>query len=108
MNDEVSCILRGIIRFQWDEWNARKNKIKRNVSTKECEEIFFNKPFIVLPDVKHSFVEIRYAALGITDVDRLLTVIFTIRNHLVRVVSARDQSAKEKSFYTSRLKLIIK
>ena len=33
--------------FQWDIGNIDKNLIKHNVSNTECEEVFFNKPFII-------------------------------------------------------------
>ena len=51
----------------------------------EAEETFFNRPIVVASDDKHSEKEIRLAALGKTDVDRLLAIVFTVRENLVRV-----------------------
>ena len=85
--------------FQWDEGNIDKNLLKHQVQNWECEQIFFNEPLIILDDPKHSLSEKRWAAFGQTDAGRLLTIIFTKREKLLRVISARDMNRKEKKFY---------
>lgn len=85
--------------FQWDRGNIDKNLIKHNVENWECEQVFFNKPILVLEDPRHSLSEKRWAAFGKTDADRLLVVVFTKRGSLLRVISARDMNKKEKQFY---------
>jgi uncharacterized DUF497 family protein len=85
--------------FQWDEGNIDKNLLKHQVQNWECEQIFFNEPLIILDDPKHSLPEKRWAAFGQTDAGRLLTIIFTKREKLLRVISARDMNRKEKKFY---------
>ncbi|OPX39795.1 MAG: hypothetical protein B1H13_08960 [Desulfobacteraceae bacterium 4484_190.3] len=87
------------IGFQWDKGNSDKNLVKHNVYNWETEQVFFNEPLIVLDDLKHSVSEKRWAAFGRTDAGRLLMIIFTKRGDLVRVISARDMSKKEKRFY---------
>ena len=47
----------------------------------------------------HSQTEKRYFVLGQTDHDRLLFVAFTCRGDLIRVISARDMSRKEREVY---------
>jgi hypothetical protein len=85
--------------FEWDQGNVDKNLIKHNVENWECEQVFFNDPLVVLDDPKHSIAEKRFAAFGRTDVGRLLVVIFTIRSKLIRVISAREMSRRERNFY---------
>ncbi len=85
--------------FQWDRGNIDKNLIKHNVENWECEQVFFNKPILVLEDPRHSLSEKRWAAFSKTDADRLLVVVFTKRGNLLRVISARDMNKKEKQFY---------
>ena len=36
--------------FQWDEGNADKNWEKHRVARLECEQPFFNEPFLVNED----------------------------------------------------------
>jgi uncharacterized protein len=92
-----------IIGFQWDKGNLDKNLEKHDVENWECEQIFFNEPIIILDDPIHSSTEKRWAAFGTTDSGRLLTIIFTIRGNLLRVISARDMSRKERIFYEKHL-----
>ena len=85
--------------FQWDEGNINKNRVKHQVEDWESEQVFFNEPVLVLDDPKHSLIEKRWAAFGRTDAGRLLVVIFTKRENLLRVISARDMNRKEMKFY---------
>ncbi len=85
--------------FEWDKANVDKNRRKHNVSPAECEQVFFNQPLIVADDAEHSQQENRYYVLGRTDNGRLLFIVFTIRKNLIRVISARDMSHKERRFY---------
>lgn len=88
-----------IVRFQWDDGNADKNRINHQVENWECEQVFFNTPLIVLGDLTHSAKEERWAAFGCTDDGRRLVVIFTKRGNLLRIISARDMNRKERKFY---------
>jgi len=85
--------------FDWDKANIEKNWLRHKVNPIECERIFFNEPLIILGDPKHSVAEKRYAAFGRTDAGRLLVAVFTKRGKLLRVISARDMSRKERKFY---------
>lgn len=85
--------------FEWDTGNEIKNWLKHQVIQAECEEVFFNEPLIVSEDIKHSQKEIRYFALGRTNSDRELFLVFAVRKKLIRVISARDMSRKERKIY---------
>ena len=85
--------------FEWDEGNFTKNWEKHGISYLECEQIFFNQPLITHHDEKHSTNEPQYYALGQTDAFRKLFIVFTIRNNLVRVISARDMNRRERKEY---------
>ena len=90
--------------FEWDNGNSSKNLLKHDVSDGECEEIFFNTPLLLADDAAHSEKELRFAAFGITNNGRPLTLIFTIRGKLVRVILARDMNRKERRFYSENEK----
>lgn len=85
--------------FDWDEGNIDKNWIKHQVSNSECEELFFNLPLLLADDKRHSREEIRYYALGQTNINRWLFIAFTIRDNKIRVISARDMNLKERNIY---------
>ena len=85
--------------FNWDEGNIDKNWLKHKVSSAECEQVFFNRPLVIQDDIIHSSPEKRFYALGQTDSKRTLFIVFTARNNLIRVISARDMSRKERKIY---------
>jgi uncharacterized protein len=89
-----------IVGFEWDAGNARKNVEKHAVTQAEAEEAFFHRPLIVA-DMRHSASERRFHALGATAAGRRLHVTFTVRasGTLLRVISARDMSSKERAVY---------
>ena len=92
-------IIKRCVGFQWDAGNSEKNWISHQVTKSECEQIFFNQPLIFGNDDKHSEIEQRYFSLGQTDDGRLLFIVSTIRENLIRVISARDMSKKEREVY---------
>lgn len=91
--------LRECTGFLWDAGNDTKNWDKHGVTCGECEQLFFNRPLIVRRDAAHALVEPRYFALGQTDAGRLLFEVFTIRGTLIRVISARDMTERERERY---------
>lgn len=97
--DEWLETLGRCIGFEWDKGNLSKSWLKHGVSPAEAEELFFNQPFVVAEDLRHSQKEARLYALGKTDAGRLLFMCFTIRGHLIRVISARDMSRRGREVY---------
>lgn len=89
------------VGFDWDAGNRDKNWAKHRVSDSECEEVFFNQPLIRRHDPGHSGEERRFRALGQTDTGRRLFVAFTMRGKLLRVISARDMTRRERRFCTT-------
>ena len=82
--------------FDWDQGNIKKNWERHKVSFIECEEVFFNRPLVLVEDTGHSKSEGRYYTLGRTNDGRNLFVVFTTRNNKIRVISARDMNRKER------------
>ena len=99
MNEELNKLLVECTGFEWDEGNKDKSWIKHKVSNNECEEVFFNRPLIINFNKRHSEIVTRYYALGHTDLNRKLFIVFTIRGKRIRVISARDMSKKERKIY---------
>ena len=88
------------VGFDWDEGNTRKNE-KHGVTMAEVEQVFLNAPLLLVDDLKHSQHEPRFRALGRIDLDRRLHVTFTERGNgsLIRTISARPMSRKERAVY---------
>ena len=96
-------LLTKIESFDWDGFNTEKIRNKHGIEPYECEELFFNEPFIA-KDEKHSQTEDRYYALGMTMSNKLFFVVFTIRKNKIRVISARPMSKKEREVYHEKVK----
>ncbi len=96
---KLNKLLLNCTGFEWDQGNITKNRDKHDVSTGECEQIFFNKPLIINRDKKHSVFENRYYVLGRTDFDRLIFAVFAIRDDKIRIISARDMTSSETERY---------
>lgn len=84
--------------FQWDVGNSGKSWERHQVTQGETEQVFFNRPVRIAP-AKEVQQERRYVALGQSSAGRLLTVVFTIRGTLIRPISARDMSRRERRLY---------
>ncbi|MCX6726852.1 MAG: BrnT family toxin [Candidatus Shapirobacteria bacterium] len=89
------------IAFDWNEGNNLKNWEKHRVTQDECEQVFVNKPKM-FEDIEHSEKEERMTAYGETNNHRKLTIVFTYRQLLIRVISARDQNKKERIKYEAK------
>ena len=90
--------------FEWDEGNSNKNFYLHSVTDSECEDLFFNLPLIIAADKAHSGSEKRFFVLGRTDANRRLFIAFTVRNKLIRVISARDMTKSENRKYAEKIK----
>jgi uncharacterized DUF497 family protein len=99
-----SMDLRGVTGFDWDEANIDKNE-EHGVSSGEIEQVFVNRPVLIVPDVLHSQSEDRFLALGTTDDGDLLAVAFTLREAKckIRPISARPMERKERIAYEKRI-----
>lgn len=89
-------------KFSWDQGNLNKNFKKHKITNEESEQVFLNPPTTIIEDTKHSSQEPRFIAVGITDSGKLLTIIFTIRDKKIRVISARKSNKKERSLYEKK------
>ena len=97
---EFDCLdLEDVFAFDWDDGNLYKNENKHGVTWQEIEEVFFNKPLLLLEDTKHSTYEMRCVVYGKSDSGKRLTLIFTKRENKIRVISARVMNKKEKAYY---------
>jgi uncharacterized protein len=84
------------LRFDWDDANVRHIG-RHKVTVAEVEQAFDATLLHGAAEVRGS--EMRVSFLAPTHVGRLLAVTFTVRGSLIRVVTARDASRKERKLY---------
>ena len=89
-----------ITGFQWDEANTTKSRDKHGIGCPEAESVFLAPDLRILEDPQHSTArESRWHAFGTSSHHRPLSVTFTIRHPLIRIISARLINARERKTY---------
>lgn len=89
-----------ITGFQWDGANAAKNHDKHGVGCPETESVFLAIDLRILEDPKHSTsAESRWHAFGTSSHHRPLSITFTVRHPLIRIISARSMNSRERKSY---------
>jgi uncharacterized protein len=81
--------------FEWDDAKSDANLIKHGISFDDASEVFYG-PIVIRKSTRND--EERWLAIGISH-DRLMSVIFTRRQNLIRVISARNPRPNEKRAY---------
>ena len=89
----------GLDGFEWDAGNSDQNWLRHEVRQAEAEQALLNRPLVLAVALKHAANESRFLAFGRTDAARQLAVVFTVRAHRVRVISARALSRAERKVY---------
>lgn len=92
-------VLRTPLEFEWDKGNKGKNFHKHKVIDEECEEVFFDSKKKILKDSLHLDKENRCILLGQTKKQRLLFVVFMMRQKRIRIISARNINKRERKLY---------
>jgi len=92
------------LKFEWDKGNIDKNVKKHGITNENAEKIFLEEKSIFSEDIKHSKIEKRYQILGESRKGQVLSVVFTIRNEKVRIISARQANQKERKLYETKNK----
>ncbi|MBT8139778.1 MAG: BrnT family toxin [Gammaproteobacteria bacterium] len=90
-----------MIEFEWDNAKSRANLRKHGVSFEEAQSVFYDDLAIQFDEdsVKH---EDRFILLGISNLSRVLVVVHCERGprgEVIRIISARKATVKEKRFY---------
>lgn len=87
------------LRFEWDEEKAKKNLNKHRVDFDEATTVFADPFSITIHDPDHSADEQRYIDIGSSAADRLLVVVYTERDSIIRIISCRKATRSERKFY---------
>jgi uncharacterized DUF497 family protein len=85
--------------FDWDENKAENNIKKHGVSFQEAATVFGDPLAWTYPDPDHSDGERRWVTLGHSEQERLLVVAHVGIDEIVRIISAREATRRERHFY---------
>jgi uncharacterized protein len=86
--------------FEWDDAKALSNLTKHGVSFSDAIRVFRDPRCVELDTSRVLDRESRRKAIGIIQ-DRHFTVVYTIREGVTRIISARRCNPTEKKLYGS-------
>ena len=89
------------MQFEWDSEKAQRNLIKHEVSFDDAATVFSDSLAVTIHDPDHSDQEQRFLTTGLSKRHRLIMVAHTDREGRVRIISAREVTAAERSQYES-------
>jgi uncharacterized protein len=84
---------------EWNGQKARQNLSKHKVSFEEAQTVFDDPLYVIYYDPDHSESELRYIIIGESNQSRLLLVSYTERGDVIRIISARRATARERQTY---------
>jgi len=87
------------IEFEWDEQKRLSNIDKHGIDFVGACQIF-DSYTVEFEDNRYDYGEDRYIAIGKTN-DKILTVIYTYRDDIIRIISARKSTKYERNIYYS-------
>ena len=93
------------MNFEWDSNKEKLNIKKHGVTFEQASYVFSDQFALSIYDDKHSGVEKRWIMLGKSLNENLLLVVHTFKDEdgeLVRIISARKATNKEKQIYYKR------
>lgn len=91
------------MQFEWDTAKAIENASKHGVEFTEAMTVFGDPLEVVIPDPDHSIGERQFLSVGLSSAGRLLVVAYTERQQRIRLISAREATARERKNYESTI-----
>jgi len=88
-----------MMEFDDDPAKAAHNLKKHKVSFEEAASVFGDSMSYTFSDPDHSIGEERWLMFGLSQMNRLLTVIYTRRSGKYRIISARFATKQERKIY---------
>jgi uncharacterized protein len=83
--------------YQWDLNKAKSNLKKHGVRFADAVSVFEDERAITIEDEHET--ESRFITIGRDILLRILVVIYTFRRHIIRIISARKATARERKIY---------
>ena len=87
------------LRFAWDARKAATNLRKHGISFGEAATAFGDPLSVTIPDPDHSDDEYRFLLIGRSARQHLVVVAHVERGDVIRIISARAASRRERSAY---------
>jgi uncharacterized DUF497 family protein len=84
--------------FEWDPAKAKANLMKHGVSFAAAAQVFRDTHRVEWEDIRGDYREERFVTVGEVNAE-VLSVAYTVRGDVIRMIPARRASKKEKEEY---------
>ena len=84
------------MEFEWHERKRRQNIQNHGIDFVDAQSVFDGRPTVTSPSFRRG--EQRYASIGYVN-GKYMTVIWTVRGHNIRIISARRARDNEQRTY---------
>lgn len=85
--------------FEWDDDKARVNATQHKVTFKEAATVWTDPFALIALDPEHSTEEDREWIIGTLYLQRVLVIVYTVRDEKRRIISARKATRNEPRRY---------
>ena len=85
------------MEFEWDFTKEQANRKKHGVDFRTATKVFLD-PYVIEFEDLNAVGELRFSAIGMVE-GRMLFVTYTMRDGVVRIISARGAEPNEKRKY---------
>lgn len=89
------------MKFEWDENKNKSNQEKHGIDFNAAKDVFKDENSKVTPDLRKDYGENRWKIIG-KIYGSIISVIYTMRDKAVRIISARKASKKERDEYNNK------
>ncbi len=89
------------MNFEWDENKNSSNKKKHGIDFNDAKNVFKDENRKITSDIRKNYGENRWKIIG-KIYGTIISVIYTMRNKAVRIISARKSSRKEREEYNNK------
>jgi uncharacterized DUF497 family protein len=93
-----------MLQFKWDADKAKKNIKTHSISFDEASTAFSDTFSLTTYDPLHSDEEDRFVLIGYSYKNCLLVVVHAERGKIIRIISARKATKKERKQYEENAK----
>jgi uncharacterized DUF497 family protein len=86
-----------MMSYEWDSNKEKSNFKKHGVKFSDAVGVFEDENAITIDDDNDK--EERFITIGMDFLSRILVVVYTFRDIVIRIISARKATAREKKMY---------
>jgi uncharacterized DUF497 family protein len=89
------------MEFEWDENKNKSTTQKHGIDFNDAKEVFKDENSKTAPDLRKDYGEERWKIIG-KIYGSIISVIYTERNKVTRIISARKTSSIERKEYNNK------